>query len=247
MLAFLIRPALGALVVVSGLIGCGVYGGLTTVRGSGNVITETRNVSGFNGVELTGFGNLKITQGETEGLTITADDNIIPYIKTEVVNGVLTIGFTSPILTVGPTRGINYDLQAKDLNSIKLSGAGNGTAAALSSDNLSLALSGAGNMDIGQLDATNFDVSMSGAGNVTVAGEVQSQDVSMSGLGNYTAGDLKSSNTTISMSGAGNATVWADQTLDIRMSGAGNLSYYGSPQVTQSTSGLGRVSSLGSK
>ena len=48
-----------------------------TITGSGNVVTENRPVSGFDGVSHTGIGRVIITQGEEESLTIEADDNIL--------------------------------------------------------------------------------------------------------------------------------------------------------------------------
>src|SRR5437588_11641926 len=65
----------------------------TTIRGSGNVITTHRDVSGFSEVALLGTGTLTITQTGSEALTIEAEDNIMPKIKTEVTNNRLMIGF----------------------------------------------------------------------------------------------------------------------------------------------------------
>ncbi len=54
--------------------------GLRTIQGSGDVITESRDVSGFDSVSLTGIGRVIITQGDKESLTIEADDNLLEYI-----------------------------------------------------------------------------------------------------------------------------------------------------------------------
>ena len=54
------------------------------ITGSGNVITESRDVSGFDGVSHTGIGRVIITQSDTESLTIEADDNLMEYITSEV-------------------------------------------------------------------------------------------------------------------------------------------------------------------
>ena len=45
-------------------------------QGSGTQKTETRSVSGFTRVTLSGIGTLNIQQTGTESLTITTDDNI---------------------------------------------------------------------------------------------------------------------------------------------------------------------------
>src|SRR5690242_12646963 len=55
-----------------------------TVHGSGNVVTEARPVSGFDRVSVSGAGQLKVTQGDAESLTIETDDNLLPYIRSEV-------------------------------------------------------------------------------------------------------------------------------------------------------------------
>ena len=63
-------------------------GGAETIQGSGNVTSESRNVSNFNEVELQGIGNLTVQQTGSESLTIEAEENIIPYLKTEVQDSV---------------------------------------------------------------------------------------------------------------------------------------------------------------
>ena len=49
------------------------------LRGSGRMAEEERPVSGIIGVDLATFGDLTIEVGEQEGLSIEAEDNLIPY------------------------------------------------------------------------------------------------------------------------------------------------------------------------
>lgn len=233
--------------VVLALVGCSFA--TTVTRGSGNVITESRPVSNFQRVQLSGIGELNITQGDTEGLTIEADDNLMPLIKTTVTNGTLDIGLdtTRGFISLNPTKPIRYNLQTKTLDSIVVSGAGNVNAPSLKGDTLTVRTSGAGNITIPQIQATTLTTGISGAGNMTLGGEVQTQDATLSGLGNYNAADLKSTNASVSISGAGNAQVWATDTLNARLSGAGTVAYYGSPKVNQVISGVGSIKSLGTK
>ena len=55
-----------------------------TLAGSGRLVTETRAVSGFTGISLAMPGHVEVTQGDTESLTVTADDNVLPLIETVV-------------------------------------------------------------------------------------------------------------------------------------------------------------------
>jgi hypothetical protein len=47
-------------------------------------LLESRQVSGFTKIELSGSGELKIEQTGTESLTISAEDNVLPKITSEV-------------------------------------------------------------------------------------------------------------------------------------------------------------------
>ena len=58
--------------------------GLGTIQGSGDVITESREVSGFDSVSHTGIGQVIIVQGDEESLNIKADDKLMEYKTTEV-------------------------------------------------------------------------------------------------------------------------------------------------------------------
>lgn len=236
------------LLLLAAFIGCtGIN--LNVTRGSGNVVTESRAVSGFHAVTLAGFGDLQVTRGDTESLTIEAEDNLVPLITTQVSNGVLTIGWDTSrgTISANPTRPVKYNLQVKDLDSIVLAGAGNINAPSLTADNFVLTSSGAGNINLNQLQVKNLQATISGAGSMTVSGQADSQTAMLTGLGSYTAGDLKTGATTVTVSGAGSATVWAADTLDVKISGAGSVNYFGSPKVTQSITGVGSVKSSGNK
>lgn len=243
MKAFLLLLVLGLAALVTA---CGF--GINMTRGSGKIVTEPRQVSNFHRVNLTGAGELNITQGDTESLTIETDDNLMSLITTNVSDGTLVIGLdtTRGLTGLNPTRLV-YTLNVKNFDSLQISGAGNVKAPAIKSDALTISTSGAGNLNFTGVDSKSLKVTISGAGNIVLAGQVETQEASLTGFGNYDGGNLKSSNTTVTLSGAGSATVWATQTLNARLSGAGGISYYGSPQVTQTISGVGAIKSLGNK
>ena len=59
-----------------------------TIVGSGNVVTESRAVSEFTAVSVHGVGRITIEQTDEETLTITADDNVLPVLVSEIRDGV---------------------------------------------------------------------------------------------------------------------------------------------------------------
>jgi len=217
------------------------------IVGSGNVVTEDRPVSDFNRVSLTSVGQVIITQGEGESLTVETDDNLMRYIKTEVKNGTLILGFTDEVKnkSIRPSERIVFNLSAKDITALDVSGAGDINASSLDADRLEVVIGGAGDVDIGSLTADELVVRISGAGDAELAGQVVEQNIAISGAGDYRATDLESQATIVEVSGAGDATLWATDTLDVRISGVGSVEYYGSPSVTQNISGVGKLTSLG--
>ncbi len=231
------------------LVGCQIDlpNRTTTINGSGKVITENRTVSNFKNITFSGLGEMLITQGETESLTIEAEDNIVAIIKTEVKDGTLTIGFTQNNTNLRPTQPIKYTLAVKALDNLRLSGAGNINMPALKTDKFALRISGAGNIKIDKLEATDLTMILSGAGNASVSGQVTSQTIELTGFGNYGARELSSQTANVLVSGAGNATVWAQKSLDAKISGFGSVNYYGSPEVTRKITGAGNIKGLGSQ
>ena len=234
---FLIVVALFTLSIASA---CGVG---RTVRGSGDIITEERDVSGFDRVSLSGIGDVTIEVGDEESLTVITDDNIMPYVRTEVKNNTLILDFDDGTFNRGydPTDGIKFELVVTDLNRVDISGAGKMYVGELETEKFVVNNTGAASIEIDSLKADELVVKQTGAGSIVASGQVQGQELNNTGAGSYQAGELESETAIISISGVGSATVWATESLDISISGLGNVVYYGSPRITQSISGLGNL------
>jgi len=229
-----------ALFAVSMLSACGVG---RTVRGSGNIVTEERNVSGFDRVSLSGFGDVTVEVGDEESLTVTTDDNIMPYVRSEVRGDTLILDFDDKGFNRGydPTDGIHFSLVVTELNRIDISGVGKMLIGEHETERFVVNNSGAASVQIDSLTADELVVSQSGAGTVIVSGKVQGQELNHSGAGSYHAGELESETAILEISGVGTATVWATESLDISISGMGNVIYYGAPRISQNISGLGNL------
>ena len=215
--------------------------------GSREVVTDTRNVRDFDRVVFEGLGELTITQGVSESLTIEAESNVMGRITTEVKGGTLRIGMRSGLfgVSVVPTKPIRYDLTMKDIRAFDLSGLGSLYAGEIAVDRLDLDMSGGGKILIRSLNADLLVLELSGLGACELSGQVRRQEVILAGGGDYDAADLESEKAEVTLTGLGKATVWATDTLDVTITGAGGVEYYGDPTVAQDVTGLGRVRSLG--
>jgi hypothetical protein len=221
--------------------------GIRSVRGSGDLVEESRVVNDFTQVEFAAVGNLKIDFGSRPALTIEAEDNLVPLFITEVRGETLHIELKNGT-TIVPTESINISLTVVDLERLSVSGAGDVDLAETKSGSFRLSISGAGNVDVAGLEAERLNVGISGAGDLRIdQGQVEDQEISISGAGNYAARDLKSDRTEIQLSGLGSATVWATEVLDVSISGAGSVRYAGDPSVDMNISGIGSVNRIGSE
>jgi hypothetical protein len=179
----MMKQRIGLAVVVSvmalSILACQV-GGFTRVRGSGNIVEEGREVSGFTGVALAGIGELTIEVGERESLRIEAEDNLMTYLETEVRNGMLEIGVQDGV-NLNSTRPVRFYLTVKELDTIVLSGSGDIKAPDLEAERFSVTISGSGDVEMGDLSADTLDVVISGSGNLDIAGgRVGEQDITIS-------------------------------------------------------------------
>ena len=231
------------------LSACQVLPWFSVVRGSGDIITESRSVSGFNAVQLDGAGILIVSQGDSESLEISADDNLMDSLTAQVEENTLVLGYQDQPWrkTLLPSRPVVYNLTITDLTQLTLNGAGDLEIQSLQTNALVLAINGAGNIEINDLSAEHLSVNLAGTAAIEVSGVVTTQMINLDGAGDYQAEDLQSQSATIEISGLGSGTVWATETLDVTITGGGSVSYYGSPSISEQISGLGEVKNLGEK
>jgi hypothetical protein len=209
-----LRLALAVFAVVLLLAACSV------TRGSGQLATESRAVSGFSKIDLSVGGELTIQKTGTESLSISAEDNLLPRLTSEVSNDTLILG-TKPNTTILPQQPITYTVTVNDLTGV--------------------AVSGSGNIRVPDLTTTALSISISGSGTITVNGTVEDQDLEISGSGGYEAAQLTSKTVKADISGSGTANVLATNVLDVEISGSGTVTYSGNPQIEQEISGSGKL------
>lgn len=192
-----------------------------TVTGSGNVISETRNVSGFDSVMLEGSGDVTISFGGSESVVVKADDNIVPLIETTVQNGRLVIS-TKNNTNITTRDGIHVAVTVKSLKGVSLKGSGD--------------------IKVTDLTGSNVTVELPGSGNITVTGTADSVNISLAGSGNIYCDGLQARSATISLNGSGNINAYASENLQATLSGSGTIRYSGNPsQVNKSVTGSGMI------
>ncbi len=212
------------------------------------IMTEQRVVTGFDKIKLVDYGKVIITQGDEESLTIEADPDLFPDIRSKVANETLTLSlkqdFFTKLFSFAQSIGkdpILYRIGVKQLKELRISGKFEVQAGYLVAETLLLSSTGLGKIQLESLQAELLNVRISGRSEIDIGGRVKEVNVGISGSGEFQAEELESQFASVSISGQGNANIWAEDLLDVNISGHGRVSYKGSPKISQRISGSGSI------
>lgn len=190
------------------------------VKGSGNVTSEKRDVSGFDSVDVSGVFQVEITSGKDFSVEVQADDNLLPLISTDISGNTLKIQMDKKVET---KNGIIVRISAPNIESIEASGVAKVNAADIKNESLS--------------------IDSSGASRVVVTGETSELKIDVSGATNVDAQNLKAANANVDAGGASRVQVNVANELHAEASGASRIVYSGDPRsVDNHQSGAGSVS-----
>ena len=238
-----LRSTISLLVLAAALAACLPIPGTggQTIDGSGALAEETRPVSGVTAVQLSMPGTLHIQIGPSESLRISAEDNLLPYIRTDSRAGELDI-HTESNVNLRPTQPIDYFLTVASLDTIHVSSSGDIEAPALTATHFDVGISSSGSITIDSLQAETLRVEISSSGSLAIlAGAVPEQDISISSSGAYDARNVESQEIDVRLSSSGSATVRVAGILKADLSSSGNVYYLGSPQLRVETSSSGKA------
>ena len=155
------------------------------VRSTGDIVSETRDVGPFDGVELRGSADLTIEIGEERSVVVETDRALIDSISTTVVDGRLVIdeGTSRPPFWAGR---IDITVTTPALDAIQLDGSGTVAARGLSA---------------------SLAVGLAGSGDITVAGDREDLVIDLDGSGSIDAGGLISRSASVGGDGSGDIAV----------------------------------------
>ncbi len=217
-----------------------------TVAGSGTIVSSTRAVSGFAAIDVSIPANVKIVQGEAEGLVIRSDDNIVALVETPVERGTLQIKFAKKHQSV-QVKTLDITVFVKDIDTLTISGSGAFLTDKLKAGNLKCRINGSGDMVLKGLEAGKLDVAIAGSGSVQGGGRAETLEASIAGSGDVKLGSVAVKQAQISIAGSGDAQLWVSQKLSVKIAGSGDVRFWGDPVVSSSVAGSGNVQRLGAE
>ena len=190
-----------------------------TLRGSGNIISESREVASFTKMHNPTSLNVVITQGSTQQVELSADDNVIGSINTIVENGTLKIDLTKSNYV---DATIKVSVTIPNLEVLKNTGSGNMTVSGF--DGL-----------------TSMVIDNEGSGNVSFTGSGTSLTLKNSGSGSFQGFNFIIEDCTVANSGSGDCEINCTDTLGGSNSGSGSVFYKGNPSLDVTSTGSGQV------
>lgn len=192
----------------------------------------------FDKIEVLGEVDVFLTQGKRlRECTVYADKEILPAVRTEVVNRTLFIdanntyalGRRLPFLRLNAKRTFPVEVivSVRDLEEIALTGAGNLTGAGIRANRLRLFASGPGRLHLERFSAQRLEVVHNGAGPIVLKGPplppLPEMTATLAGSGPLLAGELPTQKVTLHHHATTPAYLAPIDLLDARIRAQGNV------------------------
>lgn len=209
------------------------------VRAKGELITLDFDETDFHGFDLSLSADVEVLVGPEYKVSVTCEENVMPYVETHVSNGVLRIDFSRNVYDLDQMKIV---VTAPEWNQFEVSGSGDMEVLdSIEGDLLKMEVSGSGGIDVRSAFFNKADLKVSGSGDLDLAGTATELKCRVSGSGNLDCFEFPVNIAHVSVSGSGNARVHVLEQLDAEVSGSGDVIYKGNPQVSAQISGSGSV------
>ena len=189
------------------------------IHGNGSMKTEMRDVPEFEAITCDGSYEVQIDCQAKQSLSIETDENLLPYVKTEVHGKTLHI-YTKGMLL--PTNRIRVVAAVQNISEFTSHGSTDG--------------------DINNVNNTSLEIGINGSGKLHLNGKSDEVKINVSGSSKIDALSLISESSRIQINGSGHIEVYAANSIDVQINGSGTVKYKGEPKsVNQQINGSGKI------
>jgi hypothetical protein len=189
------------------------------IQGSGRIKQESRTLAPFSRVHINLAADVTVTKGASPTSTLTADDNILPLITTQVGGGVLTI-----------SNSKSFASNTQVLVRI--------TVPSLSR----LVVDGAGDVSLNGVDEKTLELVTRGSGGLRARGRVDALTARLEGAGDMGLFELQTRSAEVLLNGSGTIQVSASETFSGAIEGSGDILVRGHPRMVRSVvNGAGSI------
>ena len=216
--------------------------GFDCINGSGNQVTESRDIGTFRQVETSGSLKIVLSQDSTSSVRILADDNIQKEIQTRLSGNTLKIDMEGNFCDAGP---VTIYLGSKDYQKIESSGSVEVLSEGkLNLNELDLELHGSSKVML-DLNVKSLRTSSSGSSEIVLKGQAGIHDLDMTGSSSVEALDFVVGEYQINSTGASKSRINVLNSLEVNSRGASEVEYKGKPsKIEKDNSGASVVRSI---
>ncbi len=209
-----------------------------TVRGDGKLITQEREVDGFEGVKACCSLTVEVTPGSTISVRVEAEENLQEYVETKVFGNTLEIGFKDKV-NVQPKRDITVYVTMPKLEMLDASSSADiYTTGEFKGDRLKLE-SSSGSTVKAMFSGRDVTADVSSGGNIKVAGTADYIEAEASSGGQVHAEDLEAKEADADVSSGGGIEVNVSEKLKADASSGGRVRYSGKPSTVNTDASSG--------
>jgi hypothetical protein len=210
-------------------------------RGSGQKVSESRNVSGFTRIQLSAPMDIVVRPGKF-ALTLNTDSNVTSLVRTDVQGDTLHISLEAHHLELHGKHVIQISMP--EFRGVLIQGSGDADIAGFKqSGQVQLRIAGSGDVTYAGT-SDGLEVKVEGSGNVTLPeGTVGALHVSIDGSGDLRAPAFRAKNASVSVNGSGNADVQVTGgAVQLAVNGSGDIRWSGDANAVSSvTHGSGSI------
>ncbi len=197
------------LFVLFGLVASGC-GGLVSLTGSGNVVTQEVAITGFDRLEVSEGFQVDVSQGDSFSVVIRVDEDLLDDLQVVKEGSTLKIG-----LQPGRSYNLkNVTLEA-DITMPELTGAD---------------LAGGSHLN-GEVEIGDVTFNLSGGSHVTLSGSAGNLMIDANGGSHVKLADLAVVDANVEANGGSHVTVNPSSTLDVVAKGGSHVTYLGNPTL----------------
>ncbi|MFM7766700.1 MAG: head GIN domain-containing protein [Bacteroidota bacterium] len=227
---------------------------------------NSKNISvvKFHGINASDAFDITLKKGTSEALTIETDEKLLPYVRSDVKNGLLYLSLDKNTPKILAKKNVKAIVTISDLQKITLSGAckiksvdhfstkmfnADCSGASilnlnLSAEQMSLKASGATDIKLNATITSISEMDLSGASVIDINGSTKSLKLDMTGSSNFKAIGFITDSANINSSGSSEMSIYVNETLNVISSGISKINYKGSPSLKLNSTGLSMVNKI---
>jgi len=201
-------------------------------------------LTSFEAIEVDADFIVEVTTRAPVGAVAIGTPEALDRVSLETRDGRLVIGerrFAGDERRTKPQAPVTIRVNAVNLRSAMLGGAGALHIDRLKGTRVSIGLRGPGEIRVGEVIGDRLSVAMIGNGTMTLAGSVKQAQATLSGAGSLDAGALVAGAWTSDSEGAGDHVLRAEKSATITARGIGRTVVLGRPTCTVRNIGSGSV------